>query len=305
MNIQWYHKLIENPTLLGKESLKDIEDLVENFPLVENFRILYALNLLILDDYRYDTALTKAAIYSSDRRKLKEWVNRVEIYLEAEKHNDETPTSDLSHLEDKQTESLEHISKEVKEEDAVDEISSTVKEEVDNLPKDKEEEQAEREAPKIKAAAVKEKHDVKETSLSFKNETESSDLKTDKKNIRTKKELLQLVRKRLQEIEAEKQDGHAIESATEKDINARLIDRFIEHEPSISRPDKKDFYDPQNEAIESSIDEDDFFVTETLAQIHIQQGNLNKAMKIYQKLILKNPEKSSYFAAQIEKLTKK
>jgi len=114
-----------------------------------------------------------------------------------------------------------------------------------------------------------------------------------------------LVRKRLQEIEAEKQQDREEEPANEKAINARLIDRFIENEPSISRPDKKELYDPQNEAIESSIDEDDFFVTETLAQIHIQQGNLKKAEKIYQKLILKNPEKSSYFAAQIEKLTKK
>jgi len=118
--------------------------------------------------------------------------------------------------------------------------------------------------------------------------------------------LLKLVRKRLNEIEAEKlAAGQPNKEEDEKEMKAKLIDRFIKQEPSISRPDKNEFYDPQSEAIESSIDEDDFFVTETLAQIHIQQGNLKKAQEIYRKLILKNPEKSSYFAAQIEKLTKK
>ena len=47
------------------------------------------------------------------------------------------------------------------------------------------------------------------------------------------------------------------------------------------------------------------FVTETLALIHVDQGNLQEAISTYEKLMLKNPKKSSYFAAQIKILKQK
>lgn len=43
-------------------------------------------------------------------------------------------------------------------------------------------------------------------------------------------------------------------------------------------------------------------VSENLAKIYERQGNKAKAIEVYQKLILKYPEKSIYFAASIEKL---
>ena len=45
-------------------------------------------------------------------------------------------------------------------------------------------------------------------------------------------------------------------------------------------------------------------VTENLALINARQGNIQKAISIYEQLILKSPQKKTYFAAQIEKLKK-
>ena len=82
--------------------------------------------------------------------------------------------------------------------------------------------------------------------------------------------------------------------------NKEIIDRFIEIEPRISKP-RTDFFNPADRARKSGLDREDI-VSETLAKIYLQQGNSEKAIKIYQKLSLNYPEKSSFFAAQIARI---
>lgn len=82
-----------------------------------------------------------------------------------------------------------------------------------------------------------------------------------------------------------------------------LINKFIETNPSLSRP-KADFYSPTQKAKES-VDENRIPVSETLAKIFAAQGNFPKAIHVYHQLILAFPEKKSLFAVQIEELKKK
>ena len=81
-----------------------------------------------------------------------------------------------------------------------------------------------------------------------------------------------------------------------------LIDKFIKEEPKLTRQ-KTAFFSPVNMA-KQSVAEDITVISETLAKIYVLQGNFAKAIKAYENLRLKYPEKRLYFASQIKSLRK-
>lgn len=83
--------------------------------------------------------------------------------------------------------------------------------------------------------------------------------------------------------------------------NNELIEKFIESNPKII-PREED--KPPVDISEDSVKEHDGIFTDTLAKIYVKQGYYSKAIFAYEKLILKYPEKSDYFAGQIEEIKK-
>lgn len=83
----------------------------------------------------------------------------------------------------------------------------------------------------------------------------------------------------------------------------KIIDKFIHEEPQIKHPSSVKLNN-ENKAKKSSEDRDEL-VTETLAKIYTEQMLYHKAILTYKKLMLKFPEKSLYFAGQIEQLENK
>ncbi len=78
-----------------------------------------------------------------------------------------------------------------------------------------------------------------------------------------------------------------------------LINAFLKNKPTIERKDTIET-SGENLARKATLESSDELVTETLARIHAKQGDVARAIQIYEKLVLKYPEKKAYFAAQIE-----
>ena len=87
-------------------------------------------------------------------------------------------------------------------------------------------------------------------------------------------------------------------SEAKKKSKEFLIDRFIEKNPKIIKVDKNENVSVQIAKNKSN----KYLMTETLAKVYLEQNKLSKAIKAYEILSLKYPEKSGFFADQIKKI---
>jgi tetratricopeptide (TPR) repeat protein len=84
-----------------------------------------------------------------------------------------------------------------------------------------------------------------------------------------------------------------------------IIEAFIKNDPRIG-PIRTNKNDPGNQPVDLSHRTQavslDGLTTESIAKILVNQGKTDKAIKIYEKLILKNPKKKGYFTGKISEL---
>ena len=79
----------------------------------------------------------------------------------------------------------------------------------------------------------------------------------------------------------------------------KLINNFIEHEHEIKIKKNEEFFKPTN-AAKKSVQHNNNLITPTLAEVYLKQGHFDQAISAYEKLILKYPQKSTFFAEKIK-----
>ena len=253
------------PELLKGEAVNEMEQLVADFPYFAIGQTLLTIAYQNTHDERYDSQLKRTATLTPNRDKLR-------LFTLIARHRFESEPEILA-LPD-EIAPAEHAQSSI-------ESVETQKEQNSNI--------------------IREKvFIIPEIDLSGSQEELSAEMALLEEKRKSLDELKAIIANRLKEIEDEKHRKESEQPKPKKLSRKELIDKFILENPSISRP-KAEFYNPISVAQNSIIDQENI-VSETLAKIYEKQGYIDKAISIYEKLSLKYPEKSRYFAAQIERL---
>jgi hypothetical protein len=105
-------------------------------------------------------------------------------------------------------------------------------------------------------------------------------------------------------------DDYSIETEGQNNIvtenqhgnNMSLIENFLANGGDFNMKTMNTGFGVTSDLAEKAVTENDDIVTETFANILMAQGKLQKALEAFEKLSLKYPEKSIYFAARIEEV---
>lgn len=96
------------------------------------------------------------------------------------------------------------------------------------------------------------------------------------------------------------------DSAKEEDMERKALKSMWQKEKLAAAIEEENEEIPDNvfQMAVNSIAKEDGLASESLAEIYVKQGKPEKAIEMYKKLSLRNPQKNQYFASKIEELTK-
>lgn len=307
MNKAQFISLLQSPDQLSAESLVLIEDVVRNFPYFQTAHLLYAQNLHVQNNIHFANQLKVTAAYTADRKVLYDLITQKKTLSTQPSVIAEPPivvqetvlektevayiANEISLVE--QTIAIPEIAKENNE---VEKINSK---DIEALEKE------------ILSTAVNAsiEQEVSDDEIVYHQhhfiakkpiKAKQAELPKEDFNNATDKFSFSSWLKKVDDLPDKSEKKSQISHPTDKIDYLSLIDKFINEEPRIKKP-AATFYSPIDKA-RKSVSEDDTIVSETLAKIYVKQGNFSKAIKAYETLCLKYPEKKSIFAAQINEI---
>ena len=281
MNTYEFTYLLNKPNAIKDKHTLGLEKIVNEFPYFQSAKALLLKGLYNQESFQYNPALRKTAAYTTDRSVLfdfitsgnfapvqKLFIEEKEAFINEIKVNDLEIVTVISSKTENKTE------------------TSTLEQSIVNS---------------IKEAGIDETISNNEeiiTTVSEKlNIGKPLDFSKDEKH--SFQEWLQLAnfspmeREKVEIQEEIKPISNTVDPLKQKKI--ALIDRFIENNPKISpvKEMSKIAHIPEQTQDQS------YLMTETLAKVYLEQKKYQKAIQAYEILILKYPEKSTFFADRI------
>lgn len=325
MQQQTFLNILKKPSAIEQHQLQDLELLIKEYPFFETAHLLYTKALHQYQLINYPKQLRKTAIIANSRTVLYNLLHKFEKQQDTinkvteVKPNIDTPITitnneiKVVYIQNTNTkeEHIETTQPHIASKEIIDEVT-------DEKPK------LEEHAPTL----IKQEEEIfsldKEISVSLvqsfveKDVIKTPELNKPKEEPSSFTEWLKAVQKdnhsyQLNTIEKTskiEKINQKQEKTTENDEkikkNKQILDNVIntiKHEPSAFKPNSSKMFTPTIDAKQSLI-ENEHLVTETLAKIYTIQGNISKAIRAYEILSLKYPQKSVYFASLIENLKK-
>jgi tetratricopeptide (TPR) repeat protein len=307
MNVSSYNYLLNQPEEINEMQTVALEKVLDEFPFFQSARALRLKGLYNQNSYKYNFALKVAAAHTTDRSVLFDFITS-ETFIAIQKktydkkiqellditvvdsqivEKEETPTITTTPLE-------QSILTSIKEAALNTEAYHTVT--FEKLEIDKNVEQSILDSIKEAAPA---KIDEETTEAEKKLEI-GKPLDFSKAETHSFHQWLQISR-----IEPIIRDN-PIENKSmatdpiideDKKKKAELIDKFIETSPKIPPIKPGVVFTPN---IDLNKEDNSYLMTETLAKVYLEQKKYQKAIQAYEILILKYPEKSSFFADRIK-----
>ena len=301
LNTQNYTLLLADPQQITKQALPDLVEVIDTYPYFQSARALWLKGLKNQESFRYNDALKLTAAHTTNRDILFEFITsesfeQDQISLQILSNDQAIGQYDIEIGEDlSQT-----IDTEQKQEhkQALEDAEAVLD---PNL--------FEKKIADIEQMiAVSQEFSNKEDVSNNTNDKESASsqlgidtpLAFSKKDRHSFSQWLQLTTATpiVREEIKEQKPAH---TTKEKEHKNDLIEKFINEKPKIKS--LKNSPQQQNTTQEDSKPSNSL-MTETLAKVYLQQKNYKKAIQAYKILILKNPEKSGFFADQIRAVEK-
>ncbi|MDR1937010.1 MAG: hypothetical protein LBQ73_00745 [Tannerellaceae bacterium] len=94
MDVAKLYRLMGDASLLNKETLPELKQLVDDYPYFHTARMLYLKNLAMLNNVQFGAELKKTAIYIPDRKMLYALIEEVRLILETQTQQPNQETRD-------------------------------------------------------------------------------------------------------------------------------------------------------------------------------------------------------------------